>query len=80
MGKPDYPYGDLCPGLFDGRHLFAAPADSDRLFCLDAMTGQLLWDREGVDVVHLLGVVRGRLIATCAAAVSAVVTTRSNAA
>ena len=57
---------DLCPCLFDGRHIVAAPADSDRLICLDALTGRLLWDREGVDVIHLLGVAQGRLIATFA--------------
>ena len=57
---------DLCPCLFDGSHIFAAPADSDRLLCLDAFTGRLCWDREGVDVVHLLGVAHGRLIATFA--------------
>ncbi len=57
---------DLTPCLFDGFRVFAAPADSDRLFCLDAFSGRLLWDREGVDVVHLLGVTHGKLIATFA--------------
>lgn len=55
---------DLCPCLFDGEHIFAAPADSDQLLCLDAATGPLRWERDGVDVVQLLGVTRGRLIAT----------------
>jgi outer membrane protein assembly factor BamB len=57
---------DLTPCLFDGFRIFAAPNDSDRVFCLDAFSGRLLWDREGVDVVHLLGVVHRRLIATFA--------------
>jgi hypothetical protein len=34
------------------------------LLCLDAYTGWLIWEREGVEVMHLLGVARGRLIAT----------------
>lgn len=63
--RPTMPrYRDLCPPLADGGRVYAAPADSDRLFCLDAYTGRLIWEREGVEVVHLLGVARGRLIAT----------------
>ena len=63
---------DLCPCLFDGSRIFAAPSDSDRLLCLDAFSGRLLWEREGVDIVHLLGVVRGRLIATFAGSVKGI--------
>lgn len=63
--RPTVPrYRDLCPPLADGGRIYAAPADTDRLLCLDAYTGQLLWDREGVEVIHLLGVAKGRLIAT----------------
>src|SRR5262249_13130070 len=65
--RPTMPrYRDLCPPLADGGRIYAAPADTDRLLCLDAYTGQLIWERAGVEVVHLLGVVRGRLIATFA--------------
>ena len=31
---------------------------------LDAFTGRLVWEREGVEVIHLLGVAKGRLIVT----------------
>jgi outer membrane protein assembly factor BamB len=63
--RPALPrYRDLCPPLADGGRIYAAPADADRLLCLDAFTGRLIWEREGVEVVHLLGVARGRLIAT----------------
>ncbi|MBO0697241.1 MAG: PQQ-binding-like beta-propeller repeat protein, partial [Zavarzinella sp.] len=63
--RPTVPrYRDLCPPLADGGRIYAAPADTDRLLCLDAYTGQLIWDREGVEVIHLLGVAKGRLIAT----------------
>ena len=58
------PNPELCPGLFDGERLFAAPLDSDRVLCLDAFTGRKLWDRDGLEVVHLLGTARGRVIAT----------------
>ena len=55
---------DLCPPLAADGRLFIAPADTDRVFCLDALTGRTLWDRGGIEVVHLLGVARGRLILT----------------
>jgi outer membrane protein assembly factor BamB/tetratricopeptide (TPR) repeat protein len=55
---------ELCPPLFSGGRLFIAPADSDRIFCLDAQTGQTLWERGGIEVVHLFGVANGRLIFT----------------
>jgi outer membrane protein assembly factor BamB len=60
---------DVCPCVFDGARIFAAPSDCGRLFCLDAHTGQPFWDIEGIDVLHLLGVTRGRLIATVAGSV-----------
>jgi outer membrane protein assembly factor BamB len=63
---------DLTPCLFDGARIFAAPADASRLLCFDAFSGMLLWEIEGVDVVHLLGVARGRLIATFAGAVKGI--------
>ena len=68
---------DLNPCLFDHGRLYAAPADSPRLYCLDAATGQILWpgrrgDRAAQgpvqdpldDVVHLLGVSGDCLIAS----------------
>lgn len=65
--RPALPrYRDLCPPVADGGRIYAAPADTDRLLCLDAVTGRLIWEREGVEVIHLLGVARGRLIATFA--------------
>jgi outer membrane protein assembly factor BamB len=65
--RPALPrYRDLCPPLADGGRVYAAPADTDRLLCLDAATGRLIWEREGVEVIHLLGVAHGRLIATFA--------------
>jgi PQQ-like domain len=71
--RPTLPrYRDLCPPLADGGRIYAAPADTDRLLCLDAYTGRLIWEREGVEVVHLLGVSRGRLIATFAGQVKGI--------
>lgn len=58
------PLRDLTPCLFADGRLYAAPADSDRLLCLDPDTGKLLWEREHTSVVHLLGVGQGRLIYT----------------
>jgi outer membrane protein assembly factor BamB len=63
--RPTQPrYRDLCPPLVDGGRIYVAPADTDRLMCLDAYTGRLIWERETIEVVHLLGVAKGRLIAT----------------
>ena len=55
---------DLAPCLFANGHVYAAPADSDRIICLDAMTGEEIWESQPVQVVQLLGVSRGRLFAT----------------
>jgi outer membrane protein assembly factor BamB len=56
---------DLVPCLYDRGTLLVAPADSRRIFCFDAATGQILWQTgpEVEDVVHLLGVVDDQLIA-----------------
>src|SRR5262249_1248511 len=63
---------DLAPPLYANGRLYVAPADYDRLLCLDPETGRLLWERERVDVVHLLGVGRGRLIFTTPKGIRAV--------
>jgi outer membrane protein assembly factor BamB len=63
---------DLTPCLFDGGRLFAAPADYSKLMCLDAGTGRTLWERDNIDVVHLLGVADGRLIFNTREAIRAV--------
>jgi len=68
---------DLNPCLFDRGRLYVAPADSPRIYALDAATGQILWpgrhsDRPAEtpiqdpldDVVHLLGVSGDCLIAS----------------
>jgi outer membrane protein assembly factor BamB len=63
---------DLAPPVYAGGRLFVAPADYDRLLCLDPATGQLLWQRDKVEVVHLLGVGHGRLIFTTPQGIRAV--------
>jgi outer membrane protein assembly factor BamB len=55
---------DLAPCLFADGRLYVAPADYDHLLCLDATTGETLWQRGPLEVVHLLGVGEGRLIVT----------------
>ncbi|HYT95107.1 MAG TPA: PQQ-binding-like beta-propeller repeat protein [Gemmataceae bacterium] len=47
----------------DGR-LFVAPLDSDRILCLDVETGRTLWEREGIEVMDVLGASKGRLLFT----------------
>jgi outer membrane protein assembly factor BamB len=55
---------DLAPAVYAYGRLYVAPADYDRVLCLDVETGRLLWEREHVAVVHLLGAGNGRLIFT----------------
>jgi outer membrane protein assembly factor BamB len=55
---------DVCPCLAADGRIFAAPADADRVFCLDALTGCLLWESRPLEVIHLLGVTSNRLICT----------------
>ncbi|MBN1854221.1 MAG: PQQ-binding-like beta-propeller repeat protein [Pirellulales bacterium] len=58
-------YRDLTPCVYDAGLLFVAPSDSPYLFALDAMTGQVMWATDlADDVVHLLGVADGNLIAS----------------
>jgi outer membrane protein assembly factor BamB len=63
---------DLAPCVYAGYRLFAAPADSDCIFCLDPDTGQVLWERDRLEVVHLLGAAEGRLIFTTPGGIRAI--------
>jgi outer membrane protein assembly factor BamB/tetratricopeptide (TPR) repeat protein len=55
---------DLAPCVAHAGRLFVAPADFDRIVCLDAATGKILWESSAVEVVHLLGVAGDKLIVT----------------
>jgi outer membrane protein assembly factor BamB len=63
---------DLAPAAYAEGRLYVAPADYDRLLCLDPETGAVLWERERVEVVHLLGVGGGRLTFTTPRGIRAV--------
>ncbi len=56
---------DPNPALVHDGRVIVAPDDSQSIFAFDAVTGRLVW-RTGPmpDVTHLLGVAKGRLIAT----------------
>jgi outer membrane protein assembly factor BamB len=53
---------DLAPCLYADGLLYVAPSDSEWLLCLDPATGRTVWERRGLEAVHLLGVGQGRLI------------------
>ena len=57
---------DLNPCLYHRGVLYVAPSDSSRIFALDAVTGQILWQTGSQleNVSHLLGVAGERLIAS----------------
>jgi outer membrane protein assembly factor BamB len=63
---------DLAPCLSFAGRIFVAPLDSDRLLCVDADTGKLLWDLDATRVVHMLGVAEGRLVFTTRTGIRAV--------
>lgn len=52
---------DLTPCVYADGFVYAAPLDADRLLCIDAISGQVRWEVEGVEVVHLLGVSHNRV-------------------
>jgi outer membrane protein assembly factor BamB len=55
---------DLAPCVYEDGRVFIAPLDSDRLFCLEACSGRVLWERDGLEIVHVLGATHGRLLLT----------------
>ena len=60
-------FRDLAPCLAYSDLVIAAPADSDRIFAVDAASGQLAWTLPpgaAADAVHLLGVGHDTLLAS----------------
>lgn len=58
-------YRDLNPCIYYRGALLVAPADCELIFALDAGSGELLWESHlPEDVVHLLGVGQGNLLAS----------------
>lgn len=58
-------YRDLTPCVYYHGLLFVAPSDSELVMALDAPTGLLVWRTFfAEDVVHLLGVADGKLVAS----------------
>ena len=61
----DHFYRDLNPCVYSRGNVFIAPTDYEGILALDAPSGQLLWASDRTrDVVHLLGVGGGNLIAS----------------
>jgi outer membrane protein assembly factor BamB len=56
----------LSSTMYHSGRVFVAPADYDGILCLDAGTGEKLWERKPIEVIHLLGVAKGKLILTTA--------------
>jgi cellulose synthase operon protein C len=59
---------DLNPAVVHGGRVFVAPSDADSIFAFDAASGRNLWKSSfkanDVKLTHLLGVAKGRLVAT----------------
>jgi outer membrane protein assembly factor BamB len=55
--------GGPCPCLYADGRVYVAPADGDRILCLNVATGQTLWQGEPeAGATQLLGVAGGRLV------------------
>lgn len=58
-------YRDLNPCIYHRGKLLVAPSDCESIFALDAGSGELIWESPlPQDVVHLLGVGAGNLLAS----------------
>jgi outer membrane protein assembly factor BamB len=59
-------FRDLNPCIYHRGTLYVAPTDSPHVMAFDAMTGKMRWASPSAlaDVVHLLGVAEGSLIAS----------------
>ena len=59
---------DLNPAVIHDGRVFIAPADADAVFAFDSSSGRLLWQSErladDIKLSHVLGVAKGRLVAT----------------
>lgn len=59
---------DLNPAVVHDGLVFVAPSDASAIFAFDAQSGRLRWKTdsipEDVKISHLLGVAKGRLVAT----------------
>jgi outer membrane protein assembly factor BamB len=59
---------DLNPAVIQDGRVFVAPSDANAIFAFEAESGRLLWKTEpiseDVKLSHLLGVAKGRLVAT----------------
>jgi cellulose synthase operon protein C len=59
---------DLNPAVVHEGRVFVAPSDANAIFAFEADSGRLLWKTEpiseDVKLSHLLGVAKGRLVAT----------------
>lgn len=54
------------PVVAGGGRVFVAPTDGERIYALDAETGQQLWESGPAEGVQMLGVAAGRLIVAVA--------------
>ena len=63
-----YNWRDLNPAIIHDGLVIVAPDDTSSIFAFDAGSGRLVWKSESlqgdVKLAHLLGVAKGRLVAT----------------
>jgi outer membrane protein assembly factor BamB len=52
------------PAVTSDGHVFVAPADGERVYALDAETGEVLWESGATEGAQIVGVSDGKLIVT----------------
>ncbi len=57
-----HPGGDPSPAVAFGGRVFVAPADGERVYALDAHTGQLVWESGPTEGARIVGVANNRLV------------------
>jgi outer membrane protein assembly factor BamB len=62
---------NLCPPLSVASGIIIAPADIDRIYCLDPLTGHTEWERDGMEIVHVVGVCQERVVFSTATGLQA---------
>lgn len=54
--------GEVSPCVYAEGRLYVTPQDVDAVYCLDAYSGRVIWERDDLDSSQVLGVTRGRLL------------------
>jgi hypothetical protein len=66
------PQREPAPAVYDDGRILVAPSDARMLLCIEAVTGNVLWELPAADVTHLFGVADGMAVFTTRHGIEAV--------